>query len=347
MAFAYVDDHRFLLYRGGTYAGDITPSVGDPAARDVMDALSVELTFRVIRNDLRDKLMPWPGIRPGDKLRVVNHDLEVFSGVIRSVGLDGSIEANDMGWYLSKSQIILQVSNAAAHDAIRKMCAKAGIPCGTIPALPTRITQVWVGSTPADILQDILTECAAETGTRYKCRIMGGKLHVTPLPITPIVAYHKPAQNLAAFDITLAKGEIIGVDSMDDLYNSVLLAREKGCSAQVLAQARNEDSVNSFGLQQLVERLSGDENTAQARQRVKNLLDQHDRLTVERQVGELWEADEVTSGALLMFQTNAYGVTGLQRVTEVTHHYAKRTMSLTVQDPAAGRAAGNDDTITV
>lgn len=347
MAFGYVDDHRFLLYQEGKAVQDITQWVGDPALRDVLDALSLELTFQAARNDLRDKFMPWPGIRPGDKLRIVNHGLEAFSGVVLTVGLDGTVTANDMGWYPSKSQIILQVTNAAADDAIRQMCAKAGIPVGIVPSLPTRITELWVGNTPSDILNDILAVCSAETGRKYQVRVNGGRLNVAQLPETPIVAYHKPAANLAAFDITLAKGKVTGSDSMVDLYNSVLLAREDGDVAQVLGRAYNQESIRRYGLQQLVERLDGDENTAQARQRLKNLLAQNDRLTVERQIDEIWGTDEVTSGTLLQFQTNQYGVTGPQRVTEVTHYYKRGTMSLTVQDPAADRAAGSADTINV
>ena len=47
--------------------------------------------------------MPWPGVQPGSKLRVDNHGREVFSGVVQTVGLDGSVTANDRGWYLTKS----------------------------------------------------------------------------------------------------------------------------------------------------------------------------------------------------------------------------------------------------
>lgn len=131
MGTQYVDDHRFLLCKGSTVT-DITRAVSQPEARDELDALSVELTFTAVRNNNRDKYMHWYGIEPGDKLRVVNHGREVFSGVILTVGLDGTVTANDMGWYLTKSEIILQLADAAAPDAVRRMCAKAGIAAGTI-----------------------------------------------------------------------------------------------------------------------------------------------------------------------------------------------------------------------
>ena len=91
----YVDDHRFYLYRAGGGAEDITRWVRQPQARDVLEALSVELSFQALRHDSYDKYMTWPGIRPGDRLRVVNHGTELFAGVVLSVGLDGSVTAND------------------------------------------------------------------------------------------------------------------------------------------------------------------------------------------------------------------------------------------------------------
>ena len=346
MGTQYVDDHRFLLCKGSTVT-DITRAVSQPEARDELDALSVELTFTAVRNNNRDKYMHWYGIEPGDKLRVVNHGREVFSGVILTVGLDGAVTANDMGWYLTKSEIILQLADAAAPDAVRRMCAKAGIAAGTIDLPPTRISQVWVGSTPEQILEDILAICSAETGLTYRRRVREGALQVGPLPTVPIIAYHKPAENLGAFDITLAKGSVSGSDSMAELTNSVVLAAG-GESAETLGRAYNSASIAKYGLLQAVETLSGDENTAQARQRLQTLLAQGDRIARERSVDEIWGADEVESGILLHFRQNSYGVTGVQRVTGVTHRYGHpHLMSLTVEDPQSPRAAGSGDAITV
>lgn len=112
MGTQYVDDHRFLLYKGGAVT-DITEAVDAPEARDELSALSVEVSFTAVRNNNRDKYMHWYNIEPGNKLRIVNHGVEVFSGVILTVGLDGTVTANDPGWYLTKSQVIFQAANAA------------------------------------------------------------------------------------------------------------------------------------------------------------------------------------------------------------------------------------------
>lgn len=342
-----VDDHRFLLCQDGAVR-DITEVVSSPELRDELDALSVEVSFTALRNNLNDKYAHWYNISPGDKLRIVNGGAEVFSGVILEVGQDGSVRANDPGWYLSRSQIILQLDNASAPDAVARMCAKAGIRTGRVELPPTRISKVWFGATPESILEDILSICAAETGKTYLRRVREGALQVYPLPETAITLYHKPAANVGAFDATLAKGAISGSDSMEDLFNSVVLAEQEGEAGRVLGRASNESSIAKYGLLQQVESLSGDENTAQARQRVKNLLQEQDRIRKERTVENLWGDDAAVSGALVQFVPNRYDVSGPMRITGVTHRYgAEHLMSVTVQAVRQPRAAGDTDTVTV
>ncbi|MEG1683700.1 MAG: hypothetical protein RR295_07710 [Oscillospiraceae bacterium] len=343
----FVDDHRFFLYHDGDGGTDITAAVSAPELQDDLSALSVELSFQAVRNQLRDPYLRWCGAAPGDKLRVMNHGSEIFSGVILSVDLDGSVIANDPGWYLSKSEIVLSCTRVSAADAVGRMCAKAGVAVGKIDLPATRLTEVWTGETPEAILKDILAVCSAETGLDYCFRVRRGALQVSPLPTVPLIAYHKPVENAAAFDITLAKGAVSGSDSMETLINSVLLTESGTDTARVLARAANAASIARYGLQQMAERLTGDESTAQARNRIAHLLAASDRLKCERQVDDIWGADEVCSGALLQFQGNAYGVTGLQRVTAVTHRYGTtHRMSLTVEPYAQQRAAGSGDTIT-
>ena len=109
MAAGYVDDHRLTLYRDGTAPRDITPQVSDMTLTDDLDTLAAELTFTVLKSP-RDKYMPQLGLAPGDKVRVSNHDHSVFSGIIVSASIDGAITAYDRGWYLNKSEIVLQVN---------------------------------------------------------------------------------------------------------------------------------------------------------------------------------------------------------------------------------------------
>ena len=92
MAAGYVDDHRLILYRDGAAARDITAFCGDLTAKDDLDALSVEVTFHIFKS-VWDKYTPALNLAPGDKIRIVNHGNTVFSGVIVTVTLDGTVTA--------------------------------------------------------------------------------------------------------------------------------------------------------------------------------------------------------------------------------------------------------------
>lgn len=347
MAYDYVDAHRLIRYRNGQ-ARDITAFAGDLQAVDELGTLSVELSFGVI-------VAPWDQyvekniVQPGDKLRVVNHDLTVFSGQVESVTLDGGVTAYDRGWYLNKSQIILQVTGMPGDEAIRQACAKAGVGVASICSLPTKITQVWLGDTPADILGEILETVAAETGKQYQYFVRDDGLVVQELPTAAIKAYHKPADNLAAFDITWALGQVSGEDSIAELRNAVLIAAEGDGKAYIGAQAKNAASVEQYGFLQYIQTVTSDPGTAQLKQMVQNLLSQLDRVGRTRTISEIWGCDEVRSGVVLNFNSPAFGISGKNRVKRVTHHYggAGHTMELEIEALEEPRAAGTTDTVSV
>lgn len=347
MAYGYVDAHRLIRYRGGQ-ARDITAFAGDLQAVDELGTLSVELSFGVI-------VAPWDQyvekniVVPGDKLRVVNHDLTVFSGQVESVTLDGGVTAYDRGWYLNKSQIILQVTGMPGDEAIRQACAKAGVGVASICSLPTRITQVWLGDTPADILGEILETVSAETGKQYQYFVRDDGLVVQELPTAAIKAYHKPADNLPAFNITWALGQVSGEDSIAELRNAVLIAAEGDGKAYIGAQAKNSASVEQYGFLQYIQTVTSNPGTAQLKQMVQNLLSQLDRVGRTRTISEIWGCDEVRSGVVLDFNSPAFGISGKNRVTRVTHHYggAGHTMELEIEALEEPRAAGTTDTVSV
>lgn len=347
MAIGYVDAHRLIRYRDGQ-ARDITAFAGDMQAVDELGTLSVELTFTVLTAPW-DKYVEKDIVRPGDSLRVVNHDLTVFAGQVESVTLDGSVTAYDRGWYLNKSQIILQVSNMAGDEAIRQACAKGGVAVSSLCSLPTKITQVWLGDTPADIISEILETVAAETGKTYYYYVQDDGLVVQELTDTPIKAYHKPADNLAAYDITWALGQVSGEDSIAELRNVVRIGAESDGKAYIGAQASNAESIKKYGYLQYVQTVTQNMDTAQLKQMVQTLLSQLDRIGRTRTISEIWGCDEVRAGVVLDFNSPAFGISGKNRVTRVTHHYggAGHTMELEIEALEEPRAADAKDTVSV
>ena len=350
MAAGYVDDHRVILYRDGAAARDITAFCGDLTAKDDLDALSVEVTFHIFKS-VWDKYTPALNLAPGDKIRIVNHGNAVFSGVVVTVTLDGTVTAYDRGWYLNKSEIILQVNNLAADQVIRQASAKAGVSVASVCSLPTKITQLWTGKTPADIFDEVLETAEAETGKNYYYYVAERGLVVAPLPTSAIKAMHRPAENLPGFDITWALGEVSGEDSISDTYNAVVIAAESDGRAYRGAQASNAASIARYGFLQKVETVTENPGTAALGQRVRNLLASADRVGRKRQISEIWGCDEVRSGVVLDFNSPAFGISGRHRVTSVTHQYggAGHVMSLEISalDEPRAAAAGKSSAAAV
>lgn len=345
MAAGYVDDHKLTLYRDGAQPRDITAFASDMTLTDDLDTLAAELTFKTFISPW-DKYTPKLALAPGDKVRVTNQGKTVFSGVIITVTLDGGVTAYDRGWYLNKSEIVLQVNNLAADQVIRKACAKAGVTVGKVCSLPTKITQLWTGSTPADIISDVLDTCTSATGKQYRHRVDDSGLQVEALPTAPIKAYHKPAKNIAAFDITWALGQVSGEDSIEDTFNAVVIAAEDDGKAYIGAQASNAASIKRYGFMQHIETVTENPGTAVLGQMVKNLLKNADKVGQTRSISEIWGCDEVTSGVVLRFNSPAFGIKGNFRITRVEHHYggAGHTMALEITALEQVRAAAEGKT---
>lgn len=327
MAAGYVDEHKLVLYRDGAQPRDITAFASDMTLTDDLDTLAAELTFTTFISPW-DKYTPKLNLSPGDKVRVTNQGKTVFSGIIITVTLDGGVTAYDRGWYLNKSEIVLQVNNLAADQVIRKACAKAGVTVGNVCSLPTKITQLWTGSTPSDIISDVLNTCTSATGKQYRHRVDDSGLQVEALPTAPIKAMHKPAKNLAAFDITWALGQVSGEDSIEDTYNAVVIAAEDDGNAYIGAQASNAASIKRYGFMQHIETVTENPGTAVLGQMAKNLLKNADKVGQTRSISEIWGCDEVTSGVVLRFNSPAFGIKGNFRITRVEHHYGGAGRSL-------------------
>lgn len=341
------DDHRLLLWRGGQWV-DITEQARDVNTTDEMNTLSVELSFELLGNPL-DKYVPRRGIAVGDKLRLINaaDNTEVFSGMVTEDGLDFRYTAHDCGWHLGKSELVFQVNGVAADVAIRQLCARAGVTVGNIPAMGVKITAVYTGDTFASILEDILDQVTAETGRRFLYRVEGGKFWLRDLPDEIIPVQHRPADNVAPFDPTWALGQLSGGHSLDnDFANAVVLVKEDNDVAYILARAECAASIALFGRVQKTIPVSGD-LTGSPAQIVADALAESDRLPGEFTIHEMFGDDNVKSGRVIRFSSEAFGLSGPMRVTSVTHEYGHpHLMRLTVTPVGTGRTTNGPDTVT-
>lgn len=322
-----MDKYKVYLYRWGSWI-DITDYIGDLQSVDELNTLSVEVSFSLFQNP-HDKYNKKLNLSCGDKIQIKNNGKEVFSGVITQDSLDFSYTANDVGWYLNESELVIQFNGVSADNAISMLCSKAGIPLGEVPSMATTITAVYLGETFASIFEDILEQVSTATGRTFLYRVEGGKLWLKDMPSDVLSLNHKPFDNVKPFDPTWALGPVSGSRSLSNLRNSIVLAQEENDTAYILATAENSESIAKFGKLQKV--LSVDDSMAGSTASiVKNALTQYNTLSGEYSV-TMYGDDQVKSGRCVRFNSGAFGLAGIYRVQSVTHYYAvPHLMDLTV-----------------
>jgi hypothetical protein len=318
----------YKLYCNGT---EITDFISNLTTTDNIDSLSVEMNFSIVKNP-KDKYLTAsaPIINCGDKILFKNDNTEIFRGIVLSAGFDGSIKANDYGFYLNKSEMILQCNKVSAANAIKMMCNKMSIPIGSIASMPTIINKNYISMTPADILKDIIDQTTAEQGKNYLYKIEQGKLNIYTYPTKPITALYKQVSG-NSFDVTWLLGEVSGSKSIEELKNSVKVIKNDNEVVKNLANAQDSTSISKYGLLQHIETLDS-ESTQNSNMIAKNKLKELDVVTEDYSVGNMLGSDAVKSGVMLEFSSTAYGIAGYFIVTEVTHNYgATHTMALTIK----------------
>ena len=322
-----MDKYKVFLYRWGSWV-DITAYVGDLQSVDELNTLSVEVSFSLLQNPL-DKYNSKLNLSCGDKIQIKNKDKTIFSGVITQDSLDFSYTANDVGWYLNESEMVIQFNGVPADKAITMLCSKAGIPLGEVPSMSTIITAVYLGETFASIFEDILEQVSTETGRTFLYRVEGGKLWLKDMPNDVLTLVHRPFDNIKEFNPTWALGQVSGSRSLSNLRNSIVLAKEENDTAYILATAENSESIATFGKLQKV--LSVDDSmSGSTASIVKNALAQYNTLSGEYSV-TMYGDDNVKSGRCVRFNSGAFGLAGVYRVQSVTHYYAvPHLMDLTV-----------------
>jgi len=319
------------MYKLYCNSKDITDFISSLSTTDNIDSLSVEMSFSVVKNP-KDKYLTAsaPVIKCGDKILFKNDSIELFRGIVLSVDFSGSIKANDYGFYLNKSEMILQCNKVSAENAIKMMCNKMSIPVGNIASMPTRINKNYIGSTPADILKDIIEQVTAEQGKNYFYKVEQGKLNVYEYPTSPITAVYKQVSG-DNFNVTWLLGEVSGSKSIEELKNSVKVIKNDNEVVKNLAEAQDGNSISQYGLLQHIETLDS-ESTQNANSIAKNKLKELNVLTEDYSIGNMLGSDTVKSGVMLEFSSMAYGIAGYYIVTDVTHNYGvTHTMSLGIK----------------
>ena len=313
---------------------DITRFCGNVSITDNLDSITVELAFTIVKNP-QDRYITSsrPNPVPGDKIDVIGDTRTLFSGIITEVSLAGEYTALDYGFYLSNNDVIIQFNKTSCYTAVRQLCSKAGVPLGSLPALPGTIDGLYIEKTVLEILQEIIETTTAAAGKNYFMRVRDGALNIYEYPQTVTFAKHRfEAGN--EIDVTYALGSIDGSDSVTDMRNNIVVVSEDNGTAKVLATAQNAAAVAKFGqLTKTIKRSSDEENPAA---KAANTLKELGNIKTTRSVGDMLGSEAVTAGVLLLFSSDRYGLTGVYLVKSVTHTFgAAHRMSLDLENAEA------------
>lgn len=310
---------------------DITKFISNLITSDNLDSLSVEMSFNVPKNP-KDKYLaaPAPIISCGDRIKLMNDDTEVFRGIVLNVGLDGSVKANDYGFYLNKSEVIFQCNKVSASTAIKTLCRDNSIKVGNIVSIPTVIDKNYVGVAPSEIIKDILEQATAEQGKNYFFKVEQDQLNVYEYPKKPISALYKQVSG-NSFDLTWLLGEVSGSKNIEEMKNSIKVISNENEEVKKLAEASDKSSTVNFGLLQKIEILTS-ENSQNPQTIANTKLKELNVISEDYSVGNMLGSDDVKSGVMLQFSSTEYGIAGYFIVTDVTHNYGTtHTMSLGIK----------------
>ncbi|MEC1757372.1 XkdQ/YqbQ family protein [Schinkia azotoformans] len=329
-----MDNYTLFLLKNSGQKHNITGLIGNLVWKDSIDTLGMELSFDKAHSD--EKYMAVHDVvELGDKLVLMNNNVEVFRGIITDESIDGrfgrSYIAFDYAFYLNKSKTIIQFNKLKGSDSIKKLCEKFSVPIGNITQINTLINKIYKDKTVAEIIKDILDQATKEKGIKYRLEMRAGKLHIEKYTDLVITAKFQPAYNLASFDVTKAIGNVSSSRSIQDMKNSIIITSSDEKSTRVYASTQDKASISKYGLIQDVQS-ADDKNIAQATNIAKNQLKLLNKITEDTSI-ELLGNDNVRAGRILVINEPITGLSGQYLVKECEHNYKNHihTMKLNVE----------------
>jgi len=238
------------------------------------ETLGVNLTFDFVAYDIE--------VETGDIIRLKDNedDETIIIGIVVSKSEKGNVytySVFDFGWYLNKSDVIIQFNNVIATSAIKQLLRKIGIECGQLPYMSTLINKIYIDAKPSDIIKEILEQVFLETGKQYFFEMSGSKLDIIEVGSEVLELEFKYADNLAPLKIDDVVGEdFTYTESIESMKNSVVVVSSDQDFYRILENKKDQDSINKYGLLQEVIKVD-QKNESQSRNIANNALKELNR----------------------------------------------------------------------
>lgn len=288
---------------------NIKQLVGTLSWESDIDTLATNLKFDFARNrkDLNFKIFDILEI--GDKIILLNNNVEIFRGIIVNVDwseFKKSVTCFDYGFYLNKSKTIKQFYNIQASKAISELCSEIQIPVGKIETMNTNINKIYKNKTISEIINDILLLVTNETNLKYRIEMEEGKLN--------IIQYEE-----IEIDVDIVLGEISKSESIEDMKNSILVSSKEQEDSRIIQTTKDETSINKFGVLQEV--ITIDEfNESQTNNVAKNKLKELNKVKKEISVNVLGD-DKYKAGKIIYIKNDTFDIDGKYLIKNASHSY--------------------------
>jgi len=301
-----------LIKNDGQKSYDITPLVGT-ITWDSNLSLMAAMEFDVHWTDA--KLFPVNPCDVGDVVIFTKDGEEVHRGIIVTERRSGraaiKYSVYDYAWYLGKSKSVYQFNNIPASQAITKILKDFGMLIGNIPEMPTKIDEIYIEKSPAEIIEDIYKRHERASGKRYNVEMRQGKIYFEEMKDLVIRGTFKLADNIAAADVM---ANPLGADrtrTIESMRNRVKILVEHDDKEktkpkyEIVAHAQDEGMIQKYGLLEEVFKIDA-EDAAKAREVARILLQRLARIhetnsiklmgDVAFKAGRLLDLDEPITG---------------------------------------------------
>lgn len=300
---------------------DITAYTGAYSRADNIRALGMSFDFKLLSNPL-DRNAKGRELPIGTKLTLFSDGEQIFSGIVvsyeRSSLSEYTYKAYDYGFYLNKSEAIIQFNDISASAAIQKLCGENGIPVGAVADISANVRKIYNGSKISDIIRDLITMGENETGKKYRLEVRENKLFIEEYADLIVDAYYQPAAG-SGFNPADVPGSFQSTYSIEEMATRVLIASSCEKNATIRATAEDSEAVTKYGLLTRVEKID-DKNNSQAMNIAKKKLKELNKVKRSFKI-TLFGDDAVRSGRILVFNQPDINLVGAFLVRNCVHRY--------------------------
>lgn len=272
-------------------------------------------------------------IEIGSKVLIANAitGQEVLRGILTDKSRNNrnkfSYSGFDYGFYLNKNEVIIQFNNVKIDTAIKQLCAKVNVPCGNICSINAYVTKIYKDNTVSDIIIELLEQARKKTGSKYVFSCQKGKLEIVNTMAKCDSQIELAQGHLMPIKETL--GAITYTESIQDLKNSISLVDTQEKQTFVVASAKDNASIQKFGLLGQIESVDKDDKTSKTIV-VQNLLKDLNKVKVKIGV-EMLGVDDFKKGSILSLDYPEFEIVGDYYATSTKHSIANKIHHLNAE----------------